>query len=171
MCKEGATISHSLFLTIAADVISFYKRVNSSLPIATQHTIRRQDEKGQQQIGRRDATETKKMQKREDRKAKEQEWLKRIQNKKKEEKEEEEEEAENKEMVKRVLFWIWHGRHRRHTVNHLFTCDARPTSLSMRDLWVNPVTTVDFLRSLLCYSSLATTAAVPAPRPPPEPPP
>ena len=73
MCKEGATISHSLFLTIAADVIGFYKRVNSSLPIATQHTIRRRDEKGQQQIGRRDATETKKMQKREDRKAKEQE--------------------------------------------------------------------------------------------------
>ena len=62
-------------------------------------------------------------------------------------------------------------RYRRHTVNHLFTCDARPTNLSTRDLWVNPITTVEFLRTLPSFSSLATIDAVPAPRPPPEPPP
>ena len=53
--------------------------------------------KGRQQIGRKDATETKKIQKRDDRKAKEHVRLNRIQDKKKEE---EVEEAENKKVVK-----------------------------------------------------------------------
>ena len=63
-------------------------------------------------------------------------------------------------------------RFRRHTVEHLFSCDARPTSLTTRDLWVNPVMAVSFLRSLPSFSHLATPSAdTPAPRPPPEPPP
>ena len=62
-------------------------------------------------------------------------------------------------------------RYRRHTVSHLFSCNTRPTGLSTRDLWINPVTAVTFLRTLPSFSSLATIDAVPAPRPPPEPPP
>ena len=59
---------------------------------------------------------------------------------------------------------------RRHTVRHLFDCDARPTSLTMRDLWVNPVLVVDFLVSLPSFSTLITQNP-PLPPPPPEPPP
>ena len=61
-------------------------------------------------------------------------------------------------------------RFRRHTVDHLFACDARPTTLTTKDLWVNPVAAVDFLKSLPSFSHLASTEP-PAPRPPPEPPP
>ena len=61
-------------------------------------------------------------------------------------------------------------RFRRHTVHHLFDCDAVPTNLTVGDLWSNPVTSISFLKSLPSFSHLATTEP-PAPRPPPEPPP
>ena len=59
---------------------------------------------------------------------------------------------------------------RRQTVPHLFHCDARPTQLTLRDLWVNPVTVVEFLVSLSLFSALAPPDPPPPP-PPPEPPP
>ena len=61
-------------------------------------------------------------------------------------------------------------RFQRHTVHHLFTCDARPTDLSVRDLWTDPVASISFLKTLPAFSHLASTEP-PAPRPPPEPPP
>ena len=61
-------------------------------------------------------------------------------------------------------------RYRRHTVNHLFACDAVPTTLTTRDLWVNPATAMRFLQSLPSFSHLISTDP-PPPRPPPEPPP
>ena len=61
-------------------------------------------------------------------------------------------------------------RFRRHTVEHLFNCDAVPTDLSTRDLWINPVTAIDFLKTLPSFSRLVSLNP-PAPRPPPEPPP
>ena len=62
---------------------------------------------------------------------------------------------------------------RRHTVKHIFNCDAAPTTLTIRDLWNNPVSVVDHLLTLPSFSSLEQTnqPATPAPRPPPEPPP
>ena len=61
-------------------------------------------------------------------------------------------------------------RYRRHTVPHLFDCDARPTDLTVGDLWSDPVASFTFLSSLPSFSHLASTEP-PAPRPPPEPPP
>ena len=60
---------------------------------------------------------------------------------------------------------------RRQTVPHIFQCDACPTNLSLRDLWVNPVTVVQQL--LVNLSSFATLFLPnsPPPPPPPEPPP
>ena len=59
---------------------------------------------------------------------------------------------------------------RRQTVPHIFQCDACPTQLSLRDLWVNPVTVVEFLVSLSSFSTLIPPDPPPPP-PPPEPPP
>ena len=61
-------------------------------------------------------------------------------------------------------------RFQRHTVAHLFRCDAVETNLSLEDLWTNPVDVATFLKTLPSFSRLASTDA-PAPRPPPEPPP
>ena len=61
-------------------------------------------------------------------------------------------------------------RFQRHTVNHLFTCDARPTDLRVEDLWTDPSSSMAFLKTLPSFSHLAPTDP-PAPRPPPEPPP
>ena len=61
-------------------------------------------------------------------------------------------------------------RFQRHTVAHLFRCDAVETNLSLEDLWTNPVDVATFLKSLPSFSRLASSDA-PAPRPPPEPPP
>ena len=57
----------------------------------------------------------------------------------------------------------------RHTVRHIFQCDAAPTTLTPRDLWVNPATVVDFLSSLPSFSSLLPPNPPPPP-PPPQPP-
>ena len=59
---------------------------------------------------------------------------------------------------------------RRHTASHLFDCDARPTDLSIRDLWTSPVSVVTFLKSLPSFSFLLPPNPPPPP-PPPEPPP
>ena len=59
---------------------------------------------------------------------------------------------------------------RRQTVPHIFNCDAAPTQLTVRDLWTNPVTTVEFLVTLSSFSTLVTTDP-PEDPPPPEPPP
>ena len=56
----------------------------------------------------------------------------------------------------------------RHTATHLFDCDARPTNLTIRDLWINPVTVMNFLMTLPSFSSLVPTG--PPPPPPPDPP-
>ena len=56
---------------------------------------------------------------------------------------------------------------RRHTVPHLFVCDAVPTNLTILDLWKNPISVVEFLKSLSSFSPLVSTE----PPPPPEPPP
>ena len=55
---------------------------------------------------------------------------------------------------------------RRHTVPHLFNCDAAPTSLTLRDLWINPVTVVNFLVTLPSFATLIPKDP-PRPRPPP----
>ena len=59
---------------------------------------------------------------------------------------------------------------RRQTVPHLFNCDAAQTQLTVRDLWINPVTAMVFLVSLSSFSMLASSDP-PRPPPPPEPPP
>ena len=59
---------------------------------------------------------------------------------------------------------------RRHTVPHIFECDAAPTSLSLRDLWDKPRRVINFLKTLQSFSVLESTDP-PVPRPPPEPPP
>ena len=61
-------------------------------------------------------------------------------------------------------------RFRRHTVTYLFSCYARPSDLSPRDLWENPVDAVAFLKSLPSFARLLPLNPTP-PRPPPEPPP
>ena len=38
-------------------------------------------------------------------------------------------------------------RYRRHSVPHLFACDASPTQLTVRDLWEKPVATAKFLKT------------------------
>ena len=59
---------------------------------------------------------------------------------------------------------------RRQTVPHLFDCDAAPTHLTVRDLWINPVTVVEFLVILSSFSTLVPPDP-PQPPSPPEPPP
>lgn len=59
---------------------------------------------------------------------------------------------------------------RRHTVPHIFDCDAAPTNLSIRDLWINPVKVVEYLVTLPTFAPLVQNDP-PLPRPPPEPPP
>ena len=59
---------------------------------------------------------------------------------------------------------------RRHTAPHIFDCDAAPTDLTIRDLWINPKTVVNHLVSLQSFTCLLPTGPHP-PRPPPEPPP
>ena len=43
---------------------------------------------------------------------------------------------------------------RRHTARHLFDCDAKPTSLSVKDLWEDPVAVISFLKTLPSFSFL-----------------
>ena len=57
---------------------------------------------------------------------------------------------------------------RRHSVSHIFDCDAAPTDLTIRDLWINPVSVITFLVILPTFSSLVV--AVPPLPPPPRPP-
>ena len=59
---------------------------------------------------------------------------------------------------------------RRHTVPHIFDCDAAPTCLKITDLWTHPIAVINFLSGLSAFSSLARNNP-PPPRPPPEPPP
>ena len=59
--------------------------------------------------------------------------------------------------------------YRRHTVNHLFECDARPR-LSSCDLWNNPGAVSSFMQTLPSFSLLLPPDP-PLEPPPPEPPP
>ena len=43
---------------------------------------------------------------------------------------------------------------RRHTVPHLFQCDATPTVLKVTDLWHQPVAVVNYLKKLSSFSSV-----------------
>ena len=54
-----------------------------------------------------------------------------------------------------------------HTVQHLFSCTAHPTSLTPVDLWTSPWDAALFLSSLPSFSQVQP----PRTRPPPEPPP
>ena len=56
---------------------------------------------------------------------------------------------------------------RRHTVNHLFNCDAASTTLTTLDLWKNPVLVTTFLKTLPSFSCLEPTVPPPQPDPPP----
>ena len=62
------------------------------------------------------------------------------------------------------------------TVQHIFDCPARPTTLTPLDLWNNPWGVADFLRSLPDFLDLPPPAPPPPPRrrprhrPPPAPP-
>ena len=47
-----------------------------------------------------------------------------------------------------------HCLFRRHTVPHIFNCDAVPTLLTLRDLWINPVKVVELLVSLPSFVTL-----------------
>ena len=60
---------------------------------------------------------------------------------------------------------------RRHTARHLFDCDAKPTPLSVKDLWENPIAVATFLKTLPSFSCLLPPEQPQSPRPPPEPPP
>ena len=55
---------------------------------------------------------------------------------------------------------------RRHTPVHLFSCDACPTDLTIRDLWINSVRVISFLRTLpsffLPQSAGSSTSSSPA---------
>ena len=60
---------------------------------------------------------------------------------------------------------------RRHTMPHLFSCEALPpTSLGVRDLWENPTLVSRFLSTHPSFSQLFPPDP-PTPPPPPEPPP
>ena len=59
---------------------------------------------------------------------------------------------------------------RRQTVPHIFNCDSSPTTLTLLDLWINPVKVVEYLVTLPTFATLIPKDP-PAPRPPPEPPP
>ena len=61
------------------------------------------------------------------------------------------------------------------TVTHLFDCPARPTTLSVEDMWRNPCDVVDFLRSVPEFADLPRPQTPPPlqrrrQRPPPRPP-
>ena len=59
---------------------------------------------------------------------------------------------------------------RRHTTRHLFECEARPTPLTVVDLWCRPVLVMEFLLSLPSFSSLIPPdPLLPPPPPPPSP--
>lgn len=61
------------------------------------------------------------------------------------------------------------------TVSHLFDCPAKPTTLTIDDLWKNPWGVADHLRSFPCFDDLPPPPQPPQPpprrRPPPRPPP
>jgi len=57
-----------------------------------------------------------------------------------------------------------------HTTPHLFHCSAAPTTLSLCDLWENPVQVARHLTSLSAFNTLPPLE-LRGPRPPPEPPP
>ena len=59
-------------------------------------------------------------------------------------------------------------KYRRHSVPHIFECDAAPTVLRVTDLWAHPVAVANHLRKLSSFSSLAQRDP-PIPHPPPEP--
>ena len=58
-----------------------------------------------------------------------------------------------------------------HTVSHLFDCTAAPTSRSVRDLWLNPVSVCNFLSSglpsVLLLSPISGNASSSSSSPPP----
>ena len=61
------------------------------------------------------------------------------------------------------------------TVKHLFDCPARPTTLTIDNLWTDPCEVVDFLRTLPEFDDLPPLHALPPAnprpaRPPPRPP-
>ena len=56
------------------------------------------------------------------------------------------------------------------SVNHLFDCPARPTTLRPIDLWENPRDVVDHLRSVSSFNSLPPLGSPPRPRRRPRPP-
>ena len=57
-----------------------------------------------------------------------------------------------------------------HTTDHIFSCPAAPTDLSVEDLWHRPVEVARHLASLQAFASLPPLETQ-EPRPPPEPPP
>jgi hypothetical protein len=57
-----------------------------------------------------------------------------------------------------------------HTTRHLFSCSARPTTLTVWDLWRNLVLTADFISTHPSFNHLLPLN-LPLPLPPPEPPP
>ena len=63
-----------------------------------------------------------------------------------------------------------------HTVTHLFSCPAHPTSLSPSDLWGRPWNVAEFIRGLPQFAALPDPGDRPSPRrragirPPPRPP-
>ena len=52
-----------------------------------------------------------------------------------------------------------------HTVQHLFSCNAAPTQITIRVLWINPVAVCDFLCSLSAFSALLPPGPAPPLRP------
>ena len=57
-----------------------------------------------------------------------------------------------------------------HSTQHLFDCESSPTSLSVEDLWTDPVAVARHLTSLAAFAALPPLGP-PDQRPPPEPPP
>ena len=55
-----------------------------------------------------------------------------------------------------------------HTSSHLFNCPSNPTSLSVIDLWLQPVLAAEFIASLTSFNQLPPLNP-PLPPPPPEP--
>jgi hypothetical protein len=57
-----------------------------------------------------------------------------------------------------------------HTTSHLFSCSAHPTTLTVWDLWRNPVLAADFISTQPSFDHLPPLN-LPLPPPSPEPPP
>jgi hypothetical protein len=57
-----------------------------------------------------------------------------------------------------------------HTTPHLFTCPSYPTTLSLLDLWYQPMEVAELLSTLPPFDHLPLSIP-PTPLPPPEPPP